>query len=251
MSHDAFTVLRTGFGPVAQNEDTTVYLLENSSAQGAWGPHSSYTVPDDGGCFGFVSSGVVMISGLFTDRQMTPVYAGQYFTTRARVNVIMGRPGTKCVIFQARGYVGAPTVGEVEEDGRLGYIDGCRDTVLHGPLVKGLPCLNALFMPAGIHQTSHTHPSTRAGIIFAGSGECHTPEGVHPLKPGDVFFLKAGGQHKFRTDLFGGEVGMKLVAFHPDSDFGPTNEEHPMLNKTEVNGVSAKHLPEIQTKISA
>ena len=40
---------------------------------------------------------------------------------------------------------------------------------------------------------------------------------------------------------------MRILAFHPDSDFGPDHQFHPMVNKTMVNGVSANQLPEIQT----
>ena len=29
---------------------------------------------------------------------------------------------------------------------------------------------------------------------------------------------------------------MDVVAYHPDSDFGPTHEEHPMVNRTRIDG---------------
>jgi hypothetical protein len=41
---------------------------------------------------------------------------------------------------------------------------------------------------------------------------------------------------------------MDVIAFHPDSDFGPEDENHPMINRTIVNGVSANAIDEIKTK---
>ena len=41
---------------------------------------------------------------------------------------------------------------------------------------------------------------------------------------------------------------MDVIAFHPDSDFGPTDIEHPMINRTIVNGVKASELENIRTK---
>ena len=38
---------------------------------------------------------------------------------------------------------------------------------------------------------------------------------------------------------------MIVVAFHPDSDFGPTHEVHPMINRTIVEGVPASQLNSI------
>jgi hypothetical protein len=30
---------------------------------------------------------------------------------------------------------------------------------------------------------------------------------------------------------------MDVIAYHPDSDFGPENETHPMVNRTLVGGI--------------
>ena len=38
-----------------------------------------------------------------------------------------------------------------------------------------------------------------------------------------------------------------MIAFHPDSDFGPAPEDHPMINRTMVDGVSASRLDDIRT----
>jgi len=41
---------------------------------------------------------------------------------------------------------------------------------------------------------------------------------------------------------------MDVIAFHPDSDFGATDIDHPMINRTIVDGVSANQIEEIRTK---
>jgi ABC-type amino acid transport substrate-binding protein len=43
------------------------------------------------------------------------------------------------------------------------------------------------------------------------------------------------------------EKHMDIVAFHPDSDFGPEHDDHPMINRTIVEGVSAKYIENIRT----
>lgn len=134
--------------------------------------------------------------------------------------------------------------GPAEKIGRLRYIDGCSDSLLISPPLKGDPCFNLLHFPKGINQTKHTHPTIRAGLIHEGHGWCHTADGVHALDPGKMFILYPDAIHAFATV----HEPMTLTVYHPDSDFGPTHEEHPMLNRTIVDGVSAKHLDAIRTK---
>lgn len=150
--------------------------------------------------------------------------------------------------------------GPIENKGRLKYIDGCTDSLLISPVKKGQPCLNHLHFPDKIDQTQHTHPSHRIGIVASGIGECITPFGNLPLTPEMIFVIKAWdgetydrgldgnlypiGQHAFRTF----DENMNVIAFHPDSDFGPEDEFHPMINRTIVNGVSANQLKDIMTK---
>ena len=119
--------------------------------------------------------------------------------------------------------------------------------MLCSPIMKGEPCLNALYMPENVHQTMHTHPSTRSGFIFVGGATAITLEDKIKLEAGMIFYLPADVKHKFRSDL-GKNVMMKLVAYHPDSDFGATDEVHPMINRTIVDGVSASNISNIQTK---
>lgn len=127
--------------------------------------------------------------------------------------------------------------GPVESTGRLRYIDGCTDSVLVPPVVRGDPCLNLLHVPPGTHQTSHRHPSLRAGLVLRGEGRCVAEEGEHPLVPGRAFVIPENAVHSFHT----GSAELLIVAYHPDSDSGPSDEDHPMLNRTLVNGRSAAH----------
>jgi hypothetical protein len=150
--------------------------------------------------------------------------------------------------------------GVVEDTGRLKYIDGCTDSLLIPPVKKGNPCLNHLHFPKDIRQTPHTHPSHRVGLVIRGQGKCVTPFGDLPLNEGCIFVIKEydgllkavgldgkmydAGTHKFDTNF----SSMDVIAFHPDSDFGPEDEFHPMINRTIVNGISAKDIDQIRTK---
>jgi len=132
-------------------------------------------------------------------------------------------------------YVGLPQMGgPVEDAGRLRYIDGCSDSLLVCPPKVGEPCLNLLHLPAGIHQTQHTHPSERIGIIHRGSGICKTPDGDTPLAGGMFWYIPPETVHSFHTE----EASLDVFAWHPDSDFGPSHDAHPMLNRTIVEGVA-------------
>lgn len=144
------------------------------------------------------------------------------------------RGGAGFVIYTPE-YAGLPQLGgPAEEAGRLRYIDGCSDSLLVCPSKIGEPCLNLLHLPAGIHQTAHTHPSDRIGIILRGGGECRTPEETVALRPGMFWYIPAGGVHSFHT----AHDSLDVFAWHPDSDFGPSHDAHPMLNRTIVDGVA-------------
>lgn len=152
--------------------------------------------------------------------------------------------------FRAMNMVGGP----IEKEGRLKYIDGCTDSLLIPPVKMGDPCFNHLHFPGRIKQTMHTHPSHRIGVVADGRGMCVTPFGNLPLVKGAIFVIKEGdgtitdghpnGSHKFDTE----DSHMDVIAFHPDSDFGATDIDHPMINRTIVDGVSASDLKEIQTQ---
>lgn len=99
------------------------------------------------------------------------------------------------------------------------------------PPVLGDPCLNLLYFPPAVKQRAHTHPSVRVGVVATGHGACLLHDGSPPvpLQPGSVFVIPEGLVHSFETRA---DSDMRVVAFHPDSDCGPTHENHPMINKT-------------------
>ena len=140
--------------------------------------------------------------------------------------------------------------GPIEAQGRLPYIDGCTDSLLVAPPTWGDPCLNHLHFPPRILQTQHTHPSARVGAVVRGQGVCVYIDDCGrrcqaALVPGVVFVIPADAVHSFQTF----ESSMDVVAWHPDSDFGPQPDDHPMVNKTLVDGVSAAKLPKIRTSL--
>jgi mannose-6-phosphate isomerase-like protein (cupin superfamily) len=232
--HDEFFTFGSYHGLVcADGDGTTVYGYSPDRAPGT-GPYVRH-VPLGGGCYGVVLAGTAWVTRY--DQEMR-VPAGWWFSTGDGFTVELSA-NAHVVVIQKQGHHGLDGIGRIEATGRLRYIDGCRDTVLQSPFKKGEACLNALYLPAGVHQTMHTHPSTRIGVIFDGEAYCEVGTGAqHVMRPGVIFWLPKNGRHKFRSDL-NGSPGLKLVAYHPDSDHGPSDEEHPMLNRTIVGGVSA------------
>jgi len=188
--------------------------------------------------FVFCHGGALWVEPDGMDRYL--LEEGMYAAVPGKVLVVPDDPddlGCEGVVISQAGWLGMFMVGgPVEATGRLRYIDGCTDTLLVPPVKLGDPCLNALWFPAGTEQTMHTHPSVRIGVVIRGRGECVTPVERAPLRPGMVFVIHADGEHRFRTD---GDQGMVVVAWHPDSDWGPTDEQHPMLTRTIIEGVSA------------
>jgi quercetin dioxygenase-like cupin family protein len=125
--------------------------------------------------------------------------------------------------------------GPVEDAGRLHYIDGCSDSLLICPAQRGDPCLNLLHLPPGIAQTEHTHPSDRIGLVLRGEGICRTADGDTALMPGAGWIIPADYAHSFHTI----DDPLDVIVWHPDSDFGPSHDEHPMLNRTIVDQLPA------------
>lgn len=216
---------------------------------------------------------VYVFAGLAYINSTYPLLPEYYAQCTHKDCYIFGNEYCKAIIVERVGTEASFLLGgPIEDKGRLKYIDGCTDSLLIAPWKYGQPCLNHLHFPAGIDQTAHTHPSIRIGIVARGNGECVTPFGNIPLTEGMVFAIlphetfaadtaegsiegllnKYGldgkgypvGTHAFRT--FDGT--MDVIAYHPDSDFGPTDEEHPMINRTIVEGKSAKWIDEIRTK---
>ena len=134
----------------------------------------------------------------------------------------------RTMVIERLGYRAVPSLGRIEAKGRLAYIDGCSDTVLCTPARLGDPVLNHLHFPAHTDQTVHIHPSVRLGVVIRGRGIAFGVGWEEPLEPGTAFLLVEHERHAFRTM----DQSMDVIAFHPDSDWGPTDAAHPMLNRT-------------------
>jgi len=212
---------------------------------GSWVDRGTRLLPTE--CdtmYGYVHKGAALLTLRGGPTMM--LLPGMYFAAPGPVSVQGMMEDCEGMIAVRRNYRGVLHVGgPVETKGRLRYIDGCTDSLLIGPQRRGEPCLNLLQFPPGIDQTMHTHPSARAGIVASGRGRCVTPKGDTDLVPGMVFCIHTDGAHKFQTPY---KVEMRVIAFHPDSDFGPTDEDHPMLNRTLVEGTSARNIDAIRTR---
>lgn len=204
--------------------DTRLYAYEHMVGQEEY----REVIPALGACYGFVQCGRVHVSDPDVDWFLR---RGQWFVTpgSCRLDFDPSSEHTRVVVAQRVGFKALSQAGgPIEARGRVRYIDSCSDTLLACPPILGDPCLNLLHFPPGIEQTFHTHPSVRAGVVARGSGFCETPHGRTPLRAGLFFSIPAGGEHRFitRTDA------MDVIAYHPDSDWGPTDDDHPMLNRT-------------------
>lgn len=147
-----------------------------------------------------------------------------------------GKAASMVVVIERVGYRALPTMGRSEPVGRLSYIDGCSDSILVMPPRQGDPVYNHLHFPSGVKQAVHCHPTIRLGVVLGGNGHAYGPGAYgsdgweEPLETHAVFMLLPQEMHAFRTDKSGSS--MDVIAYHPDSDWGPTDGAHPMLNRT-------------------
>lgn len=201
--------------------------------------NNSLDLPGNATHFGYVYEGSLALKHAAGDFTIT---RGMYFSAPGETTIHGHGRG---IVMSRLDYDGFFQVGgPVEQHGRLKYIDGCTDSLLIPPIMMGDACLNLLYFPPGITQTQHTHPSMRVGMVIRGGGKCITPAGSIPLAEGVVFVIPAEGIHSFLTE----ESEMAVIAYHPDSDFGPTHEIHPMINRTIVDGRPANMIADIRTK---
>jgi quercetin dioxygenase-like cupin family protein len=128
------------------------------------------------------------------------------------------------------GFKGQKVIGTVEHKGRLSYIDGCSDSLLVYPPRMGDPSLNLLYFPKNINQSFHTHPSIRIGLVISGKGYACLNDDELDLTAGSMFMLDEQELHRFRTE----DEEMRIIAYHPDGDWGPTDQNHTMLNRTYI-----------------
>lgn len=203
--------------------------------------HNSLQLPDTGTHFGYVYEGHPR---LFCQIGGEPyrLHPGMYFCLPGEGKI--DGENSAGIVFTCLNFNGMFSLGgPIESTGRLAYINGGTNSLLIPPLVLGDPCLNAMYFPAGIDQSLHTHPSHRLGIVVAGRANFETPETVVPVEVGTIFSIPANSLHKFRTEA----SPLTIVVLHPDSDTGFTHKDNPMLKRTIVEGVSAANLPQIQT----
>ena len=135
----------------------------------------------------------------------------------------------KVSLFVRHGFIGQTLfLGLAEQVGRLAYVDGCSDSLLVFPPRLGDASLNLLYLPEKTLQTAHSHPTIRLGMVIDGHGVAQTQDADYPLSPGDAFSIAEHEIHRFKTtDSF-----LRVVAFHPDGDFGPTDNNHTMINRS-------------------
>jgi quercetin dioxygenase-like cupin family protein len=161
--------------------------------------------------------------------------SNQYFSLFIGNNSVIANTTSQLFLVVRLGYKCQNTIGWTEEKGRLTYIDGCTDSLLVYPPRMGDPSLSLLHFPSGIDQSQHTHPSIRIGCVIGGQGVSDTwsngAQLSHDLVTGVNFCLEENELHRFRT------IGssMTVIAWHPDGDWGPTDHNHTMLNRTYIN----------------
>ncbi|PHM56916.1 hypothetical protein Xekk_01482 [Xenorhabdus sp. KK7.4] len=191
------------------------------------GQHTIH-VEENSTAYGFVHQGDLTVSIDGTSQRLRE---GMYFSIPGPAE-LSPFVGLICIRNGFKGFLSFG--GPVERLGRLKYIDGCSDSLLISPPLKGDPCLNYLYVPPRLNQTAHTHPSVRIGIVIEGAGYCLTEKSKTDLIAGGIFLLPTDEIHSFHTD----DTPLRIVVYHPDSDFGPTHEAHPMINRTWVDGIS-------------
>lgn len=169
---------------------------------------------------------------IVVDDKIHNLEKGQYFSFFIKNQPPRFICESKLFLVCKLGYKCQNVIGWVEEQGRLCYIDGCTDSLLIYPPRLGDPSLNFLHFPAGITQTKHLHPSIRIGCVISGQGSSDIWTGEKqetiPLVAGQNFCLEENEQHRFKTT----DLSMSIIAWHPDGNWGPTDHDHPMLNRT-------------------
>ena len=214
------------FLKIAIDLDVAVEVLENNLKFGISKTRKTDTRPFsfEGMLFGYVFSGSAKLT--HKNESEVKLVQGMYFAVDSDWTLV---PTGNVLTISIDAYKGLSMFGgPIEKNGRLSYIDNCTDSLLIPPTKLGDPCLNLLVFPSGVKQTPHTHPSFRAGIVVSGSGTCELGSQSEPLMPGDFFLIPDNLRHSF----FSGSDGLRVIAFHPDSDYGPTDKVHPMINRT-------------------
>jgi len=184
-------------------------------------------IPDLGASFGFVERGEVRVVDDYVD---WTIRGHQWFRLRGGLEATIS-PGSCLFVAQREDHRGLHVMGgPIEPSGRLRNLGGTSDTILVAPTVLGDPCLNHVHYPAGDGPPVHRHPSTRFAMVAHGQGRLERP-GRDPvrLEAGMVLRITAGVEHRLVADP---SRPMDVVTYHPDSDWGPTHDVHPVRNRT-------------------
>ena len=170
-------------------------------------------------------------SSLHIGKKEYNIKSNQYFSIPIKNEDVTIDPTDDLFVVFRLGFLGHDLIGtqDVTKQGKLSYIDGCSDSLMVYPPRLGDPTLNYLFFPTKTNQSFHTHPSIRIGCVIDGEGISHA-EYVVPLTTGTFFCLEEHELHRFVTK----DKSMRVIAYHPDGDWGPTDENHTMLNRTYV-----------------
>ena len=81
-----------------------------------------------------------------------------------------------------------------------------------------------------MHQTLHTHPSHRIGVIIKGKGKVELDNELYEVLEGETFFMRRNELHNFITE----DSEVILYVFAPDSGTGPTDEINPLKIRTYI-----------------
>jgi len=209
-----------------RNQVDRLFTIRHEQAQVRvqfWAGGRLATTSSQGSCWGFIQHGEAQLD---TPQGTFLLRAGMYFASPDPLE--RSGTGEGLLVTQTEHQAFFMMGGPVEARGRLRYMDGCTDSLLIAPPLLGDPCLNLFHIPRHTFQHQHTHPSLRAGMIVAGSGQCITPAQSYPLVAGQAFVILPHAPHSFATET----EELLVIAYHPDSDFGPTDEHHPMINRT-------------------
>ncbi len=214
------------FTPLAPRAGLSLELVGPHPTLASTWCDSALQLPASGTHFAYVINGTAVL------RSAARSYTLQSGMYAAFIEGELRGSGTGLVVTRLGVFGMFQLGGPIEARGRLNYIDGCSDSILLGPPRLGDPCLNHLHIPRATRQAQHHHPSLRVGVIARGSGRCVTPRGEHRLEPGLGFVIASDALHSFFTD----DESLDVVVYHPESDTGPTDDDHPMINRTIIAG---------------
>lgn len=166
------------------------------------------------------SSSFSNVNGAFCVNQSYSVICNSDNSSAA----IISFPGLR--LLESRYYV-----QDTLDIGNLSYMDGGSNTTAINPGRLGDPVVNYVHFPPNMHQTLHTHPSHRIGMILKGNGKIELDnDEFFNVNEGEVFYMRRYTLHNFITL----DEPVIMFVFAPDSGTGPTDEVNPLKIRTYV-----------------